>query len=114
MPTKHHWIISDRAANDLLRITGRSREPFSVAFAELRSYATQVIEAGKEPRVLASGYHQFRTGRPLRARLIVNPNVMPPELVEVLPDHAERAAPYMRAGVSGVSRRARLLAAKAR
>lgn len=88
------WLISDRAADDMLRL--RPKLARDEALAELRGYILDIVTRGKQPRALASGCLQYRSGAPLRLRLIVNRDATPPELIEVLPDHNRRARPYER------------------
>lgn len=88
------WLISDRAAQDVWRLLHSKSMPD--ALAELRGYILDIVERKKEPRVLASGYQQYRSASPLRCRIIVNPASDPPEVVEVRPDHERRAGPYER------------------
>lgn len=88
------WLIDDRAARDLLRITGRAPNDLSDALAELRQFARDIVLSDKEPKTLPSGVLQYRTGKPLRARLRVDATTHPPTLIEVLPDHEGRVAPY--------------------
>lgn len=96
-PSNCPWIITDAAARDLLRITRRGPTyTTDDARAELQEYARQIVgNPAKAPKVLESGVHQYRLGKPLRARLRVDPGP-PARLVEVLPDHEGRAAPYER------------------
>jgi len=101
------WLIDDRAAYDLLRITGRVGDPLAVARAELRRYIQGILERVAQPRVLASGMLQYRSGRPLRARLIVDPETHPPTLITVRADYEGRRAPYARSVNSQFRKRTR-------
>lgn len=99
MPIPSHncpWNITDSAARDLLRITGRGPNELVTALAELRQFARDIVASEKAPRELDSGRLQYRTGRPLRARLIVEPGQPSSTLVQVLPDHAQREGAYTR------------------
>lgn len=100
-PHNSPWTITERAARDLLRITGRGSAQLSDALAELRTYIAGVLERDTQPRTLASGLLQYRAGRPLRPRLIVDPQTHPPTLVECRADHEGRTKPYTRTRSGG-------------
>lgn len=86
------WTITASALADFLQITGRNIKHLEEAQEELRGYLWILAESNKRPTVLQSGDHQYRIGRPLRARVIVRGT----DIIEIKPDHENRGGPYTR------------------
>jgi hypothetical protein len=85
-----NWYVSARAVREYAAIAGRpaeSDEAFGARARELEAMAA----GAHHLRDQRNGLQIWRTGRPLRLRLVVSPEARPegplPQVVSVLPAH---------------------------